>query len=380
MLATFINVGTIEQFNRAVYGGEGLVLVEYWSPVCKGCAYMDEVVFRDPEVSEVLDRFRRVRVDVFKLVAPIFAEPCSPVILYSPDTGIVEVEVSGSVFRPSVTPTIAVLSVENGSARLVAWMVGAADAATFAKFLERAYTHGLECAGFSYARPVEARGEVSSASVPIILAGLGAATLAGILSIASPCVLPLVAGVATSLVARRNLKLVLAGIFVSFSLVSSLVVVLVGVSSVVTGLASVVASAAAIFSGLILLSDRLSTWLMSKLATPVQTRAARSARNAGDFAFGVALGAGWAPCAAPIAVGVMSLAAIQLGLAASAVLSIVYGLAALATLYAVVRIARRVKRFVLSGRVRAIERAIGAALIAAGITYAMLTVPTLVSF
>jgi len=371
-LISFIQVATSEEFVKAVYNHSGLVLVEYWSPVCEGCAYMHEVVYRDARVVDELRGFKLIGVNVYKLVVPIVAEPCNPVIFYSPDTGLTEINAAGDRFRPYATPTIAVLAVDNGSAKLVAWMVGAADPRTFAEFLRRSRDKSRACLSPS---PRSINHVGTGYALPQFVLGVAAAAIAGVLSIAAPCVFPLIAGVAATLVARRNMKIVFLGIFLSFVAISSMVVAVAGVSSLFKWLGPLVAALAAVVSGMLLVSDKLANLVMSRLGTPIQTKASRLARGAGDLLFGAALGVSWAPCAAPVAIGVMSLITLQLGLIASMLLTTVYAVSALATLYAVIRAAARARRrLVLGGRLRALERMAGFAVIFAGLAYLLVTV------
>jgi len=153
------------------------------------------------------------------------------------------------------------------------------------------------------------------------------AFLGGMLTVLSPCILPVVpllfAGISHS---RRSIALVLSGMALTFALVSSLAVV----SSEWVAQANVAGRQVALVIlgvfALSLISARLGTWL----ATPFVALANRlgSGGNGGPFAaltVGVTTGLLWAPCAGPILGAILSSAMLQGANTHTSLLLLAYG-------------------------------------------------------
>ena len=143
-------------------------------------------------------------------------------------------------------------------------------------------------------------GEGLGAAPPLQLA---TAFAAGVASVFSPCVLPVVTIAATTYLAKRRLGLVMLGMVLSFS---ALAVAATAATALAGGLARsalyVVGGAVLIAFGLVLAVERLNKAFVI-WASRFQTSAYRASRKAaggvGDLILGASLGAVWMPCIAP---------------------------------------------------------------------------------
>jgi cytochrome c biogenesis protein CcdA len=142
------------------------------------------------------------------------------------------------------------------------------------------------------------------------------ALLAGVFTIASPCVLPILPillGTAVAQSSRVRPLFIVAGFVITFA---SLGLLLGQVSSSI-GLAQEalrnVAIAMLALSGLMQLWPRPYRWLMARLDGPLQRMGATGDKagpgNAGGFVLGVSLGAVWTPCAGPVLASILALVA-----------------------------------------------------------------------
>jgi cytochrome c biogenesis protein CcdA/thiol-disulfide isomerase/thioredoxin len=143
------------------------------------------------------------------------------------------------------------------------------------------------------------------------------AFVAGVLTILSPCILPvvpLVLGTASGGGRARPLGIV-AGLAISFTLFSVVLASTLAALGLTTSALRVLAVLALAGFGLALLIPALGGRLEAALAplARVGARATGGATRRGDFAGGMVLGAGlgliWAPCAGPIMGAVLALAA-----------------------------------------------------------------------
>ncbi|OXC73747.1 cytochrome c biogenesis CcdA family protein [Caballeronia sordidicola] len=174
------------------------------------------------------------------------------------------------------------------------------------------------------------------------------ALLAGLLTIASPCILPvmpILLGTSVERPDRVRPLFIIAGFILTFA---SFALLLGAVSSTVHVAQQALRNAAIALlalSGLLRLWPRPYDWLMAKIQEPLQRMGAavapgaRAARgNAGGFVLGMSLGAVWTPCAGPVLASILVLvvkaqdlgwSALLLGLyavgAAIPMLAIIYG-------------------------------------------------------
>ncbi|MBV4551850.1 cytochrome c biogenesis protein DipZ [Pseudomonas sp. SWRI102] len=156
------------------------------------------------------------------------------------------------------------------------------------------------------------------------------AFLGGILTILSPCILPVVPFLfARANQSRSSVLLTLAGMMLTFALVSSLAVVssewVIHASSIGRQVALVVM----VLFALSLMFSRVGTWLsrpLVSLGNRLDAGAGRMAGPAGSVLIGVATGLLWAPCAGPILGVILTGAMLQGASAETSLLLLAYGL------------------------------------------------------
>ncbi len=156
------------------------------------------------------------------------------------------------------------------------------------------------------------------------------AFLGGILTILSPCILPVVPFLfARADRSRGSVLLTLGGMVLTFALVSSLAVVssewVLRASSVGRQVALVVM----VVFALSLIFSRVGTWLARPLVSLGNRLDAGAGRMAGPVAsvlVGVATGLLWAPCAGPILGVILTGAMLQGASAQTSLLLLAYGL------------------------------------------------------
>ena len=156
------------------------------------------------------------------------------------------------------------------------------------------------------------------------------AFLGGILTILSPCILPVVPFLfARANRSRSSVLLTLGGMVLTFALVSSLAVVssewVVRASSVGRQVALVVMGVFA----LSLIFSRVGIWLarpLVNLGNRLDAGAGRMAGPVGSVLIGVATGLLWAPCAGPILGVILTGAMLQGASAQTSLLLLAYGL------------------------------------------------------
>ncbi|WP_434577003.1 cytochrome c biogenesis protein DipZ [Pseudomonas sp. Z5-35] len=156
------------------------------------------------------------------------------------------------------------------------------------------------------------------------------AFLGGILTILSPCILPVVPFLfARANQSRSSVLLTLAGMMLTFALVSSLAVVssewVIHASSVGRQVALVVM----VLFALSLMFSRVGIWLsgpLVSLGNRLDAGAGRMAGPAGSLLIGVATGLLWAPCAGPILGVILTGAMLQGASAETSLLLLAYGL------------------------------------------------------
>ena len=156
------------------------------------------------------------------------------------------------------------------------------------------------------------------------------AFLGGILTILSPCILPVVpflfAGANRS---RGSVLLTLAGMVLTFALVSSLAVVSSDWVLRASSLGRQVALGVMVLFALSLMFSRVGIWLarpLVSLGNRIDAGAGRMAGPVASLMIGVATGLLWAPCAGPILGVILTGAMLQGASAGTSLLLLAYGL------------------------------------------------------
>jgi cytochrome c-type biogenesis protein len=201
---------------------------------------------------------------------------------------------------------------------------------------------------------------------------VGLAFLGGVLTVLSPCVLPILPIlVGRSLQSHKYgpLSLVM-GLVVGFAVVGSVV----GISaSWLTGLANFLRSAAIVVLlglGLLAIFPALSYRLLSLL--PVSKLAKEPTRKGfvGEFWLGTQLGLLWVPCAGPVLGGILVLAAVNHQVLGAFGLLLIFGLGAAVPMLAIAYGGRQLTQRLLKLRAHsaALQRAGGIIIVVTAIT------------
>ncbi len=161
------------------------------------------------------------------------------------------------------------------------------------------------------------------------------ALLAGVFTIASPCVLPILPillGTAVAQSSRKRPLFVVAGFVLAFAALGMLLGVVSSTVELAQDALRNTALALLALSGLFQLWPRPYRWLAARFEGPLQRIGAfggnAGSGNAGGFVLGVSLGAVWTPCAGPVLASILSLVARAQDVQWSALLLILYALGA----------------------------------------------------
>jgi cytochrome c-type biogenesis protein len=166
-----------------------------------------------------------------------------------------------------------------------------------------------------------------------MLATLGLALLAGVLSTLSPCVLPLLPIVLVAAASENRLgpAALAAGLALSFTAICLFVATIGFAAGLDTGFFRMVAAVLLIAVGMVLLVPRLQE-KFALAAAPVSNWAGGYADNfaptslAGQFGLGLLLGAVWSPCVGPTLGAASILAAKGEDLGQAALTMLVFGI------------------------------------------------------
>ena len=161
------------------------------------------------------------------------------------------------------------------------------------------------------------------------------AFLAGVFTIVSPCILPIlpiVLGTAVGQSSRSRPLLIVAGFVLTFAAVGMLLGVVSSTIDLAHGALRNVSIAMLGLSGLMKLWPAPYRWLMTRLEGPLKRlgagRKSAGPGNAGGFGLGVSLGAVWTPCAGPVMGSILALVAKAQDVSWSATLLLLYAVGA----------------------------------------------------
>jgi cytochrome c biogenesis protein CcdA/thioredoxin-related protein len=380
-LAAALQIGQLQftdvksqQDLAAALGRDGRVLIFIHQPDCPGCQYLKTQVFTDGRVASALKGINLVSIDLANyLVRGVEAVADGQVYIYYGGS-LREQKVSGRQNIPVIgTPTVIMGYVKDGVLHVTFVMIGAADPGTFLKFLDMAYGQQTSTPQQQTQQPAAREGAQAFAQIALSFA-------AGVVSVFSPCVLPVLTIAATTYLVRRSLPLVLAGMAASYAVIATVVsAVAAWVGEVVNVVLYAVGGVLLVAMGAVLVVERLNRAFViwaSRFQTSAYKASKRGVGRAGDFMLGASLGAVWTPCIAPFfgAVVVANLVASALTgnylLLFAATLAYAAGLALVIYLLivAVRRGAGRAAKSMRWGSLgRKIEYAVGAASIILGV-------------
>lgn len=159
------------------------------------------------------------------------------------------------------------------------------------------------------------------------------AFLAGLLTVASPCVLPMLPILLGSGVNQRNRRrplFIVAGFILSFASVAMLLGAVSAAIEVAQEVLRNTAIALLALSGLVRIWPAPYAWLLARLPGKGASAAPRrdDGSNSGAFLLGVSLGAVWTPCAGPVLASILVLVVKAQAPAWSALLLTLYAIGA----------------------------------------------------
>jgi cytochrome c biogenesis protein CcdA len=161
------------------------------------------------------------------------------------------------------------------------------------------------------------------------------ALLAGVLTIASPCVLPLlpvVLGTSVERSSRLRPLFIVSGFVLAFASLGILLGLLSHSSGHVQEAVRSASIALLALFGLTRIWPRPYDWLIARVGGPLQRLAAlgdgAGSGNAGGFLLGMSLGAVWTPCAGPVLASILILAARAQDVGHSSFLLLLYAVGA----------------------------------------------------
>ncbi|WP_366938925.1 thioredoxin fold domain-containing protein, partial [Thermococcus sp.] len=227
-------VSTEEELNDLIsqHDGEYFFLF-YHSESCPACQYMKEQVFPTKDAENALRGLVLVAVDVYRgrELTNLQYRVDGRVLVIQPDnTGYYTPKKPGETINIRVpgTPTMVIFKVEDGVKVLKGVAIGALSPEGLRLFVEKSI--GSEATSStptttSSSPPTETstppQGEDNKPN--LTLGALLTVFSAGILSVFSPCVLPVIVGALTLTFANRNVEAIVAGMVASFALLGALV-------------------------------------------------------------------------------------------------------------------------------------------------------------
>jgi cytochrome c biogenesis protein CcdA len=363
-----------QQDLAAALGRDGPVLIYIHQPNCQGCLYLEAQVFPDGRVASALRGVNLVSIDLADyFMRGVEAAADGRIYIYYGGS-LREQKASGRQNIPVIgTPTVVMGYVKDGVLHVTFVMIGAADPDTFLKFLDMAYGQQTSTPQQQTQQPAAREGVQAFVQIALSFA-------AGVASVFSPCVLPVLTIAATTYLVRRSLPLVLAGMAASYAVIATVVsAVAAWVGEVVNVVLYAVGGVLLVAMGAVLVVERLNRAFViwaSRFQTSAYKASKRGVGRAGDFMLGASLGAVWTPCIAPFfgAVVVANLVASALTgnylLLFAATLAYAAGLALVIYILitAVRRSAARAAKSVKWGALgRKIEYAVGVASIMLGV-------------
>jgi cytochrome c biogenesis protein CcdA len=172
------------------------------------------------------------------------------------------------------------------------------------------------------------------------------ALLAGLLTIASPCilpVLPILLGTSVDRPDRVRPLFIIAGFILTFACFAMLLGAVSSAVQVAQEALRNTAIALLALSGLLRLWSRPYEWLVERLRQPLQRMFATAAPaahiasgNTGGFVLGMSLGAVWTPCAGPVLASILVLVVKAQDLGWSALLLTLYAIGAAIPMLAII--------------------------------------------
>lgn len=297
----FYTISSEKELETLLSDHEGeYFFIFYHSETCPACNYMKTNVFPTQKAKEVLRDINLVSIDVYKgrALTNLQYKVYDKVLVIQPDNvGYYTPKEEGELINVGVpgTPTMIIFKVENGERILKGVAVGALNPEGLEFFVQ----NSLGDATNSERSSEESQGKDETSSTGnLSLAVLLPIFSAGVLSVFSPCVLPLIAGTFSLLFAKRKVEVVIAGLVVSFSLLGALAGSLGSYIAQVRGALYLVGGLGFILVGASLISNTINQKLLKFIPSPSERISSKNG-YVYDFLLGSALGATWIGCIAP---------------------------------------------------------------------------------
>lgn len=308
----FHTVSTKEELNALVLEHDGeYFFLFYHSESCPACRYMKENVFPTKDAEDALKGLVLVAVDVYqgRELTNLQYRVEGKVLVIQPDNaGYYTPKKPGETINIRVpgTPTMVIFKAVNGVRVLKGVAIGSLSPKGLKLFVEKSIggettnsspmmTSSSSSTSTEMNSPPPAENTKPHLTSGVLLTVFSA----GILSVFSPCVLPVIIGALMLTFAKRNVEVIIAGMVVSFALLGALVGSLGNYASQIQGALYLIGGLGFIGIGLTLVSERASTKLERVLSFSATDRVASRKGIAYDFLLGSALGATWLGCIAP---------------------------------------------------------------------------------
>ncbi|WP_048147780.1 cytochrome c biogenesis protein CcdA [Palaeococcus ferrophilus] len=381
----FQDVSSEGELKSLISAHEGeYFFIFYHSESCPACQYMKASVFPTEKAKAALNGLNLVAIDVYRgreLTNLGYVVRDSVLVLQPDNSGYYNPREPGERINVGVpgTPTMVLFKVENGTMVLKGVAVGALNPDGLEFFVKTAIGDEMQSPTESMDTQSERVKNGSSrenANTNLSLAVLLPIFSAGIVSVFSPCVLPVIAGALSLTFARRKVEVIIAGMVASFALLGALVGSLGEYASGIQGALYLLGGVGFILVGASFVNPGMRAKMEWFLSFSPSDRVVSKNGLAYDFALGSALGATWLGCIAPY-VGFAVITAALTGEALKGVIVMgTYGLGMGLTVYLITMskdLGEWINRKLLSGRISVSagsskwEVAIGVVLIALGI-------------
>ncbi len=314
LFAGFISAGTVKYGDLSFYdvtsykelqelisshNGE-YFFIFYHSERCPACQYMKTNVFPSEEARKVLNGLVLVSVDVYRgrSITTLQYRVHDPVIVIQPENvGYYRPKNPGEEINVGVpgTPTMVIFKADNGTMILRGVDVGALNPNGLAYFVKKATGKNGQTTVSTSREEKLKKEKRSSLSLAVLLPIFSA----GIVSVFSPCVLPIIIGTLSLTFARRKVEAIIAGMVTSFALLGALVGSFGSYASRIQGALYLIGGIGFIIIGTSFISQRVSTKIERILSFSVTNRVTSKRGIIYDFALGSALGGTWLGCIAP---------------------------------------------------------------------------------
>lgn len=293
----FYDISSKEELDSLISAHEGeYFFIFYHSESCPACQYMKMSVFPTEKAKESLKDLNLVSIDVYRgrEITTLRYRVEDRVIVLQPDNfGYYTPKKFGEEISVGVpgTPTMVIFKVVNGTKVLKGVAVGALNPDGLEFFVKTAIGDEVK----SPQTETQSKTTGTNLSLAVLLPIFSA----GIVSVFSPCVLPIIVGTLSLTFARRSAEVIVVGMITSFALLGALVGSLGKYASQVQGVLYLIGGAGFIAIGLSFISEDFRTRLEHFLSSSLSDRISKKNGLVYDFALGSALGATWLGCIAP---------------------------------------------------------------------------------